>query len=135
LPDFKVVASTGNVIEAMTLVVAGEEYDASHDNNYKEWTFSKVVIEKSGKVQFKVDLKEEVSTGVNEVTFTINGKKALDKASFSGAKYEELRNEVVNHEKDVSGSVKFVTLKVQAAKASLENTLSKSKAIEFLADK
>jgi hypothetical protein len=134
LSDFKVVASTGNVIEAMTLVVAGEEYDASHDTNYKEWTFSKVVIEQSGKVQFKVDLKEEVASGVDKVTFTINGTKAFDKSSFVGAKYEELKNETVE-QTDVSGSVKLVGLKVQAAKASLENTLSKSKAIEFLADK
>lgn len=126
-------ASTGNVIEAMTLVVPGDEYDASHNADYTEWTFSKVVIEEAGKVQIKVDLDEDY-TGAADVTFQIGNKKALDKDVVAGAKYEELKNQFVA-DKDVSGSIKFVTLKVQVAKASLENTLSKSKAVEFIADK
>jgi len=116
----------------MTLIVAGEEYDGTAvDGGFK---FSKVVLEKSGKVQFKVDLQEEIADSIKEVTFQIGTKKSFDKAVFVDAEYEELKNEKVE-QKDVSGSVKFVTLKVQAPKASLENTLSKSKAIEFIADK
>ena len=131
--DFTVTASA-DVIDAMTLVVAGEEYDGK-DNKDGTFTFSKVIIEKSGKVQFKVDLDDEINTEiVKEVKFTIDGKSSFDKAVLAGSKYEELKNQYVA-EKDVSWSVTFSTLKPQAAKASLENTLSKSKAIEFIADK
>ena len=100
------------------------------------FTFSKVVIEKSGKLQFKVELDQEIDKSVKEIGFTLSGNKtSFDKAAFSGAQYEELRNEYVNAEKDVSGSISFSTLKVQAASASLENTMSKSKAVEFITDR
>ena len=119
----------------MTLVVAGEEYDGVDKSKNGNFTFSKVIIEKSGKVQFKVDLDDEIDTEtVKEVKFTIDGKSSFDKAVLAESKYEELKNQYVA-EKDVSWSITFSTLKPQAAKASLENTLSKSKAIEFIADK
>ena len=131
LNDFTVRASQ-DVIDAMTLVVPGDEFDGK-DNKDGTFTFSKVVIEESGKIQLKVDLDEEIAKDIKEVTFTITAK-SIDKSVIVGAKYEELKNQFVA-DKDVSGSIKLVTLKVQAAKASLENALSKTKAVEFLADR
>ena len=114
-------------IEEMRLVIAGEEYDATpiKANADATFTFSNVEIEKSGKVQILVDIDDDAATG-QTVTFTpaFNAKNA-----FVGARYVDAREDV--DQSEVAGSVSFVSkLTIQAAKASMENNLTKD--VEFI---
>ena len=86
------------------------------------YSFKNVAIEKSGKVQFRVDiLDNEAAKG--SVSFD-----TFSRWAFSGAKYENT-NETVSTG-DVAGSISFAKVTIQPAKAALENNLTKE--VEFI---
>ena len=136
----------GAWIEAMRLVVAGEEFDAKCENTAdKETTCTfnkKMTIEKEGKLQLVVDVDDD-ATADSKVEFVVNGKSAaLSKTTLwkkteggvdyvNGLTYEESKDNVLAS--DFIGNVQLYNLKVTAAKASLENELTKSQ--EFKQEK
>ena len=122
-------AFTGNVIEEMRLLIAGEEYVAkktrTNATNVAVFAFSWIELEKSGKVRVEVDINtdEDAPAGVY-----VEFEWAFDDAVFSGAKYTD-KEEVSLDE--VSGVISVSKkLTVQAWKASFTNSLTK--AVEFL---
>lgn len=127
LPSFTITAAN-TWVDDMTLVIAGEEYDGSNRKvagSNVTFTFNGIEIENSGKVQVKVDLNKDA-----EGTVTFN-PSTLNKVQFSGARYVDARQSVQSG--DVAGSITFASkLTVQAAKAALENKLTKT--VEFVKD-
>ena len=88
--------------------------------------FKNVSIEKSGKIQFTVDIvDDETAAGTFQVT------PAFGSAQLSGAKYDNVSKQYVNGG-DVAGSISFSKVTIQPAKAALENNLTKD--VEFLKD-
>lgn len=120
-------------VDAMKLLVAGEEFDGKRvvAGTNVSFEFNNVILEKSGKVQFKADIHTDAVQSA-KVDFTIDGTKAFSKKAFpqNVAKYEVSRKYV--QQDDVNGSITFSQLTVQAAKASLKNNLTKK--VEFLKD-
>ena len=110
-------------VTRVTMLVAGEEYEAKKSGT--DFTFSKVEIEKSGKIQFKIDIddKDAAQSGTISLTPNFNGDL------FEDAEYQNARKETVSSG-DVSGTISFSTVTVQAAKATFKNSLSK--AVEFM---
>ena len=89
------------------------------------FVFEGIEIEKSGKVYVKVDLSKDA-----EWTVTFTPPTTLSKANFNGARYVDARQPVA-YDSDVAWSISFASkLTVQAAKAALENNLSKT--VEFM---
>jgi len=83
------------------------------------FTFNNVSIEKSGKIQFKIDIADnENAAGTFTLGPTFNG------AVISGAKYDNVSKQYVKAG-DVAGSISFSKVTIQPAKAALENKLSK----------
>ena len=102
-------------IEDMILVINGEEFDGTPWTN--KYTFP-VEIEKSGKFQIKVSLKE-AATPWDSITFGV-----FNSTSFADTVYDESNSSAAQWQ--IVGSLPISTLKVQAAKASLTNSLTKS---------
>jgi hypothetical protein len=131
----------------MHLVVAGEEYDATPGTDKAQctagateastpvtFTFENIEIEKSGKFQITVDIDSDAKQGAT-VTFSPSFNSSIFNADSgiykNNARYVDAKEYV--KASDVAGSISFATkLTVQAAKASLENSLTK--AVEFVKD-
>jgi hypothetical protein len=103
------------------MFVNGDEFEAKKSGT--DFTFSNVEIAESGKIQFKVDiLDNDNASGSFTLTPNFNGDL------FKNARYDNSRDDV--NTGDVSGAISFSTVTIQAAKASLKNSLTK--AVEFL---
>ena len=89
------------------------------------FTFNNVNIDESGKIQFKVDILDNERAANKTLQFSpsINGDL------IAGAKYDNVSKQYVKAG-DVAGSISFSKVTIQAAKAALENKLSKD--VEFL---
>ena len=107
-------------IDKLTLVINGEEYDSSKPNA-GVYTFSNVEIDKSGKVQLKIDIANE-----EEVTWTIK----FSKLSFVDFVYEQNKDVKV----DTVGSITPSDVKIQAPSATLKNQLSTNKSVQYVAE-
>ena len=111
-------------ITAMRLQVAGDEYDGKEATaGNGTWTFKNVEIEKAGKVRILVDITDKTQLNSKNVewqsfTFTI--------AWWDQFHYTEGK---VNDKVDIAGSISPSKLTIQAAKASLTNSLTK--AVEY----
>ncbi len=123
--------STGDeLVEEMTLVIAGDEYTASQTKVQKGsftgvvFTFNNVEIEKSGKFQILIDVEDDAEQGA-----TIQFTPSISKNLFVGdVRYTEARENV--RQAEVKGSVSFASkVTIQPSKASLENDLTKN--VEF----
>ena len=96
-----------------------------------EWSttfhFTNVSIEKSGKVQFTVDIADdELAGGSFQVATPFNGTVLTSNET---AKYDNVSKQYVKAA-DVAGSISFSKVTIQPAKAALENNLTKD--VEFL---
>ena len=108
-------------VTAMRMFVGGEEFEAKKSGT--QFTFSNVEIAESGKIQIKIDIEDnDAATGSFTVTSNIN------KDIFAWAKYDNSRKYVETG--DVAGTISFSKVTIQAAKATLKNTLSDS--VEFI---
>ena len=87
------------------------------------FNFKNVDIEKSGKIQFKLNIKDDSNAKNQKISFT-----TLSSSAFEGAKYDNTNKYVQTD--DVAGSISFSEVSLQAAKAALENNLTKD--VEFL---
>jgi hypothetical protein len=110
----------------MRIIVAGDEYEAttpsySTNKDTATFTFNNVEVVKSGKIQLKVDIRDTSAYSGKKLQFTL-----LSGYNFSDFVYVENKN---GGKIDLAGSISFATLTIQAAKASLTNTLTK--AVEF----
>ena len=104
------------------MFVDGEEFEAKQSGT--KFTFSNVEIEKSGKIQFKIDLKDDTDAQGKVVKLTPN----FNGDAFANARYDNSRDDV--NTGDVSGTISFSQVTIQAAKATLKNSLSK--AVEYM---
>jgi len=102
-------------VDEMRLVIGGEEYDGTKDATNHKFKFSGLEIEKSGKVEVRLDIKDD-----QEGNIEFDG--SLNSASFN-LKYDE-SGEDVDADRIV-GSLSISTVKIQAAKASLDNKNTK----------
>ena len=110
------VGAAKDDIQAMRLLVAGDEYEGRR--NWNDFEFNNVEIEKSGKIEILVDIKDTATEG-NTATFAIDGW--ADFYYVAGKPANKI---------DVSGSLVPATkLTIQAARASLTKDISK--AVEF----
>ena len=132
LSELVFTASTGNVIDGMSLSIAGETYDASVTSGKTIFTFKNVYIEESGDLELTVDIVDSDQIVGENVSVTYKGASSITKSAFSGnnARYENSREYVT--EDEVSGSISISKLKVQESKASLKN--NNSKTVEFVKD-
>lgn len=125
-----------NVIEDMTLTIAGESYDASVSNNKRTFTFKNVIIEKSGDLELTVDVVDEESVTGKTATITCGSANSISKVIFGttttneNGRYEDSREYV--YPADVAGSISISKLKAQESKASLRNNLSST--VEFVTE-
>ena len=133
--EFNIEASWSGAqyIKNMYFVVNGDEYDhksISESNGTYTISFENISIEESGKIQFKMDVKDPTegisgspvinfNTSFNGTTLTTNGS----------AKYDNVSKQYVKSG-DVAGSISFSKVTIQAAKAALENNLTKK--VEFI---
>ena len=129
-------------IKNLYFVVDGDEYEAKGPaldanglntvdaNGDYVFTFKDISIEKSGKIQFKVDIMDPTNGIQNspEIDFTTPFNWELITAAGT-AKYDNVSKQYVQPG-DVAGSISFSKVTIQAAKAALENTLTKN--VEFL---
>ena len=115
-----------NVIEDMTLTIAGESYDATVTDSKTKFTFNNVIIEKAGELELSVDVVDEDTVVGKTATITYNGVSSIGKAIFANdnGRYEDSREYV--SQDDVSGSITISKLKAQESKATLKNNLSKT---------
>ena len=116
--------SWANAIAALRMFVNGEEYEAKKSGS--TFSFSKVEIEKSGTVQFKIDIEDPATTLTGTIKFSGN----FDRAKFDWAIYDNSREDVSTG--DVSGSISFSEVTIEAATATLKNSLTKD--VEFLTE-
>ncbi len=136
------VKSNAAAIDEIRLVIDGEEYDGSKGAD-GVYTFKWLEIEKSGKVELRVDVKSEVDGEPAE--WTIEFAASLNSNSFFPAnateaqladrdnsllKYDESGKKVAYDE--VSGSLSISSIKIQAARASLDN--KNTKEVELVKD-
>lgn len=127
------VVANNTGIDALRLVVDGEEFDAKCEKGSTNTTCTfnkKFTIEKDGKLQIVVDINDD-ATPDSTVEFQIAGKSLFGKTSIgttdgyvNGLTYEDSKDKVLAA--DFVGSITLYNLKVTAAKASLENTLTKA---------
>lgn len=117
MKEFTLVAShTG--IDTLTLMVNGTSEDAVRAADGVTFTFRGVTLEKNATVKLVADLVTDMP--VRTITFT---PATISRTSFANARYEDSNEPVANN---VVGSIAISTLRVQAARGSLSNTLSKS---------
>ena len=115
--SFDVVASQ-TWIDAMRMIVNDEEFEGKRQSDLRTFRFSKVEIAESGKIQFKVDIVDD-----DNLSGTINFTPNFKSEAFSGARYDEAREDVLSG--DVAGTISFVGVSITAAKATLKNNLTK----------
>ena len=138
----KPAAANGAWIEAMRLVIAWEDFDAKCADTASKVTTctfdKKITIEKGGKFQLVVDLDADAVKDAT-IDFKIGGQSLFSKttigtagtpATVNGFTYEDSKTDVLAS--DFVGSITLYNLKVTAAKASLENNLTKY--VEFKKD-
>ncbi len=111
-------------VTAVRMFVWDEEFEAKKSGT--TFTFSNVEIAESADIQFKVDIKDD-DNAQNKV-FTI--KPNFNGDAFSWARYDNSRDDV--NTGDVSGTISFSQVTIQAAKATFKNTLWDS--VDFLND-
>jgi len=116
---------TGSItwIDAMYLFVDGKkiaEWSKTSVDSYSVFTFNNVELLKSWKIQFKIDISDNVSW---QFTFT-----TFNRYAFAGAKYLNNNNMVIEY--DVAWSISLSAVNITTPKASLENVLNK--AVEFI---
>ena len=87
------------------------------------YTFKNVDIEKNGKVEVRVDVRDEVDYNWAKITFS-----TLNSDAFSTLEYDEVRGK--DAKGNVSGFVTVYQLTVQPAKAAFKNNLTKAE--EFI---
>ena len=123
--SFEIEAKDNTGVENMYFVVDGEEYEGTRSvtTSGAKFKFNNVEIEKSGKVQFKIDVYDLDSVG-----WTVNFS-TFNKDAFAGSKYDTTNKPVSTG--DVAGSISFSKVTIQAAKGTLKNTLDKE-SIEYL---
>ena len=117
------VTSSNTGVAALRMFVNGEEYEAK--KNGTTFSFSKVEIEKSGKIQFKIDIEDNDSV-TGDITLTKN----FGKEAFANAIYDNSREDVLSG--DVSGVISFSKVTIQPANATFKNKITK--AVEFMED-
>ena len=118
---------TAHAIQAMRVVIAGDEYEGKLTYTWNagtiswydvaQWTFTNVEVVDSGKIQFKVDTRDVDWYANQKVSFSF-------KTGFNTFNYVEAKTKV-----ELAGSISFSNLTIQAARASLTN--SATKAVEF----
>lgn len=133
-------ANSPKNVEAMSIALEGNEaYDAKcttdKDSAPKKGVttcvFKNVILEKSGKVQFKMDLDADTEKNItleSKIVVGANNYSSFNKGAFKDAIYDNSRKTVVDN--DVAGGLTLEKVKVQPAKAALENKLSRD--VEFL---
>ena len=117
-------------IDHFTMFINGDEYEAKKDGTSGsgniDYKFSNVSIDKSGKIQFKLDIKDPSGSISGKIKFV----NSFNSAAISGSKYDNSNNTV--QATDIAGSISFSEVTIQAAKASLENSATKK--VEFIKD-
>ena len=111
-------------VTAVRMFVGDEEFEAKKSGT--TFTFSNVEIAESADIQFKVDIKDDDNAQSKEFTLKPN----FNGDAFKNARYDNSRDDV--NTGDVSGTISFSQVTIQAARATLKNTLSDS--AEFLND-
>lgn len=117
--------TTGDKVAVWNASLATSEaaLTTAKSNTEVTFKFSGIEIEKSGKVVVKVDLSKDAEGTASFLPTSLN------RDLFSGARYVDARQPVQTG--DVAGSISFTSkLTVQAAKAALENNLTKT--VEFM---
>jgi hypothetical protein len=109
-------------VTRMAMFVDGEEFEAKKDGT--AFTFSNVEIEKSGKIQFKIDIEDKNDAQNKVITFDKNFNGDL----FANARYDNSRDDV--NPADVAGTISFSQVTIKAASATFKNSLSKS--VEYM---
>jgi len=108
------VTSTGKAkIDEIRLVINGEEYDGTSSASW--FTFKGLEIEKSGKVEVRVDVKDNV-----DGTIEFDGSLSSDLFSL---KYDESSKPVSSDQ--IVGSINVSNIRIQAAKAELNKSNTK----------
>ena len=109
---------TGDVT-SVKFVVDDESYEATAKNS---WTVKKIVIEEDANVEIKVDVADNAGTW-DQITFTVGaGNGVISPAGLTWlVKYDTNGDSVT----DMLGSISVSTLKIQEAKGSLINNISK----------
>ena len=120
------ITANNTGVDALKFVVNDDEYEGKRSESGANviFSFKNVEIEKSGKAQFLVDIKDDEKVG-GTVSFSTFNKNA-----FSGAKYADANEPVQTA--DVAGSISFSKVTIQASRWSLENSLTKD--VEFIID-
>jgi hypothetical protein len=110
--SFTLTAGTGaDAVDGMTFVVNGEEYDEKITYNADtsiSVAFSNVDIEKSGKVKFLIDVKDDEKYLTNKFSFSTFSKNTI-----TSARYEESRESAMS---EIAGSISFGDITIQGAK-------------------
>ena len=109
-------------IDEIRLVINGEEYDGSKGADKMTYTFKGLEIEKSGKVEVRVDVKSDTEGNIefdgslNSASFVTQNAQGQD---VSTLKYDESGEDVSADQ--IAGSLSISSIKIQAAKANLTN--------------
>ena len=122
------VSANNTWVAALKMFVNGEEYEGKKsaiEGGYK-FAFSNVEIEKSWKIQFKLDIEDNES-----VTWDVVLTKNFNRDAFKWARYDNSRKDVQTG--DVSGSITFSKVTIKAAGASLKNKTTT--AAQFMTEK
>ena len=111
-------------VTAVRMFVGDEEFEAKKSGT--TFSFSNVEIAESSDISFAVDIldKDEAQNTVFTLKPNFNGD------AFKNARYDNSRDDVSTG--DVSGTISFSQVTIQAAKATFKNTLWDS--VDFLND-
>jgi hypothetical protein len=92
------------------MVVNGEEFDGkiTYNTNGISVAFSNVDIEKSGKVKFLIDIKDDEKYLGGKFSFSTFNKNAI-----SSARYADSRESALS---EIAGSISFGDITIQGAK-------------------
>ncbi len=112
----------GEYVTAVRMFVGEDEFEAKKSGT--TFSFSNVEIAESADIQFKVDILDNDNAQNKEFILKPN----FNGDAFKNARYDNSRDDV--NTGDVSGTISFSQVTIQAAKATLKNTLSDS--VEFL---
>ena len=117
-------------IDTLTIKVNGDEFDGTLNTAWTAFKFEDVEITKSGKIQIIADLEDNDDLqGLTVTMWTTTFAKALFGATATRVgEYSDSGEDVKTA--DFVGSVSISNIKVQAAKWSLSNDLSKK--VEFV---
>ena len=124
IADSSTTWTGAKAIQAMRVSIWWDEYEGKveYTNNNHDWTatFNNVEITESGKIKFMVDVRDVADYANAKLTFSF-----ASWSTFSDFKYVEAKDKKV----DIAGSISFSALTIQAARASLTNSVSKD--VEF----